>query len=158
MKWIRAERGIIDMPIMDYLENLIIEEQEKGHKLRVCVGTDAQRKGRSHKFVTMITVIAEGKGGMLMYTEEFDHNKITINQKLIKEVYKSIEVAYEINVLLELYDIKLEIHVDINANEKWASNKTMSQAVGYIQGMGYEYKVKPDAFAASFNADRYAKQ
>ena len=93
-----------------------------------------------------------------MYTVEHEMHKITLNQKLLKEVYKSIEIAYSINPLLELYDIKLEIHVDINADERWASNKSMSQAVGYIMGMGYDYKVKPDAFAASFNADRYAKR
>lgn len=158
MKWTRAETGAINEPIIEYLEKLIIEERKKGYKLRVCIGTDAQRKGRVHKFVTVIALIAETKGGMLMYSSEVDTNKMTLNQKLIKEVYKSIEVAYEINPLLELYDIKLEIHVDINGDERWASNKSMSQAVGYIMGMGYDYKIKPDAFAASFNADRYAKK
>ena len=158
MKWTRAEQGPINEPIIEYLEKLIAQEQEKGYSVRVCVGTDAQRKGHGHKFVTVIALLTEGKGGMLMYTTEHEHNKITLNQKLLKEVYKSIEVAYEINPLLELYDVKLEIHVDINADDRWASNKSMSQAVGYIQGMGYEYKVKPDAFAASFNADRYAKK
>jgi predicted RNase H-related nuclease YkuK (DUF458 family) len=158
MKWTRAENGPINEPIIDYLEKLIIIEQKKGNKVRVCVGTDAQRKGRGHKFVTMIALVSEGKGGKLMYTEIIEPHKITLNQKLLKEVYKSIEIAYEINPLLELYDVKLEIHVDINSNEKWDSNKSMSQAVGYIMGMGYDYKVKPDAFCASFNADRYAKK
>jgi predicted RNase H-related nuclease YkuK (DUF458 family) len=158
MKWTRAERGPINEEIIDYLEKLIVAEKEKGHKIKVCVGTDAQRRGRGHKFVTVIALISEGKGGMLMYTVEHEMHKITLNQKLLKEVYKSIEIAYSINPLLELYDIKLEIHVDINADERWASNKSMSQAVGYIMGMGYDYKVKPDAFAASFNADRYAKR
>lgn len=158
MKWTRAETGPINEPILDYLEKLIILERKKGNKLRVCIGTDAQRKGRGHKFVTVIALIAERKGGMIMYTAEHDFNKMTLNQKLIKEVYKSIEIAYMINPLLELYNINLEIHVDINPSERWASNKSMSQAVGYIQGMGYGYKVKPDAFAASFNADRYAKK
>lgn len=158
MKWIRAEQGLINEPIIDYLEKLIIQEKKLGNKLKVCVGTDAQRKGRGHKFVTVIALIVERNGGMLMYSSEYEPNKITLNQKLLKEVYKSIEVAYEINPLLELYDIKLEIHVDINPDEKWASNKSMSQAVGYIMGMGYEYRVKPDAFCSSFCADRFAKK
>jgi predicted RNase H-related nuclease YkuK (DUF458 family) len=158
MKWTRAETGTINEPIIDYLEKLIEKELEFGNKLIVCIGTDAQRRGRGHKFVTVITLVTEGKGGKIMYTVEYDKNKMTLNQKLLKEVYKSIEIAYNINPLLELYGVKLEIHVDINPDDKWASNKSMSQAVGYIMGMGYAYKTKPDAFAASFNADKYAKQ
>jgi hypothetical protein len=93
-----------------------------------------------------------------MYTVFTEKRKIGLNEKLLSEVQKSIEVAYLINPLLEKYGIKIEIHVDINSDPKWASHKSMAQALGYIKGMGYEYKFKPDAFASSFCADRYAKQ
>jgi predicted RNase H-related nuclease YkuK (DUF458 family) len=156
MKWKRAEKGYIEEPILDYLERIIEEEQGKGNKLRVCIGTDAQRRGRVHKFVTIIAIVVESKGGILIYSSEYDNNKMTINQKLIKEVYRSIEVAYEINPLLELYDIKLEIHVDINPDEKHNSSIVIQQAVGYIKGMcNVVPMVKPRAFAASYAADRF---
>ena len=55
---------------------------------------------------------------------------------------------------LDLYDIKLEVHADINPDVKFDSNKALSEAVGYMLGMGYDFKVKPSAFAASNVADR----
>jgi predicted RNase H-related nuclease YkuK (DUF458 family) len=51
----------------------------------------------------------------------------------------------------------MEIHADINPDPKWESNKALSQAIGYILGMGYEFKVKPSAWAASYCGDKYAK-
>jgi predicted RNase H-related nuclease YkuK (DUF458 family) len=73
---------------------------------------------------------------------------------MLTEVGKSIDVAYEINPLLEKYGIKMEIHADINPDPNHESNKALQQAVGYILGMGYEFKVKPDAWAASSAADK----
>jgi predicted RNase H-related nuclease YkuK (DUF458 family) len=76
---------------------------------------------------------------------------------MMTEVSKSIEVAYEINPLLERYGIKMEIHADINPDPRWESNKALSNAIGYILGMGYDFKVKPYSFASSYCADKMAK-
>jgi hypothetical protein len=64
---------------------------------------------------------------------------------MIFEVGKSIEVAYELSPLLESYGFNVEIHADINPNPKHDSNKALQQAVGYILGMGYDFKIKPEA-------------
>jgi hypothetical protein len=87
----------------------------------------------------------------------FGKNKEGINERMLTEVSKSIEVAYEIAPLLDLYGIKMEIHADINPDPKWESNKALSQAIGYILGMGYEFKVKPSAWAASYGGNKYCK-
>jgi hypothetical protein len=73
---------------------------------------------------------------------------------MVFEVGKSIEVSYEIAPLLDLYEIKLEVHADINPDPKHESNKALQQAVGYILGMGYDFKVKPEAYASSHVADK----
>jgi hypothetical protein len=54
---------------------------------------------------------------------------------------------------LDLYEVPLEIHADINPDPKHESNKALQQAVGYILGMGYEFKVKPESYCASHCAD-----
>jgi predicted RNase H-related nuclease YkuK (DUF458 family) len=48
----------------------------------------------------------------------------------------------------------VEIHADINPNPKHDSNKALQQAVGYILGMGYDFKIKPEA-PSSNCADRF---
>ncbi len=167
MKWKRNDT-VITEPIVDYLTKIIEEEVAKGYNLKVSVGTDSQKSGGKggYKFATVILIstsedlggVIVGRGGMIVgatYYNTFKRqNKDLVNERMVYEVGKSVEVAYEIAPLLDLYDIPLEIHADINPNEAHESNKALQQAVGYILGMGYSFKVKPDAWAASFGADR----
>jgi predicted RNase H-related nuclease YkuK (DUF458 family) len=166
MKWKRNDK-VIEEPIVDYLEKLFEEELGKGRNLKVSVGTDSQKAGKSYKFATVILItttedlgggVIVGRGGMIVastYFHEFKQtSKELVNERMVFEVGKSVEVAYEIAPLLDLYDIKMEIHADINPDPKHESNKALQQAVGYILGMGYEFKVKPDAWAASNAADK----
>jgi predicted RNase H-related nuclease YkuK (DUF458 family) len=169
MKWERAGKKI-NVPLNEYLENLIKEEINLKHELVVSVGTDSQRSGGRYRFATVILIQVKedlgggtiiGRGGKIIsatyYMDFFKKNKESINERMLAEVTKSIETAYEIAPLLDLYKIKLEIHADINPDPKWESNKALSQAIGYILGMGYDFKVKPSAFAASYCGDKYAK-
>jgi hypothetical protein len=166
MEWKRNGK-VIDMPITDYLSNIFDEELEKGIMLSVSVGTDSQKVGKGHKFATVILIVMTqdlgggvivGRGGKIISTTHIHafktRNKEVVNEKMVYEVGKSIEVAYEIAPLLDLYEIKLEIHADINPDPRWESNKALQAAVGYILGMGYDFKIKPDSYAASNCADK----
>jgi predicted RNase H-related nuclease YkuK (DUF458 family) len=54
-----------------------------------------------------------------------------------------------------LVDRHVEIHLDINPAEEHASNAVVQQAIGYIRGVcQMTPQIKPEAFAASFAADR----
>ncbi len=46
---------------------------------------------------------------------------------------------------------------DINPDIKWESNRALSEAIGYILGMGYGFKVKPNAWAATKSADKASR-
>jgi len=168
MKWKRNDK-VIEEPIVDYLEKLFEAELAKGRMLKVSVGTDSQKAGKfTYKFATVILIstsedlgggVVVGRGGMVIaatYYHDFKQSdsKELVNERMVFEVGKSVEVAYEIAPLLDLYDIKMEIHADINPDPRHDSNKALQQAVGYILGMGYDFKIKPDAWAASTAADK----
>lgn len=70
------------------------------------------------------------------------------------EVSKSIEIAYELCDLFTLYDVDMEVHADINTNPQFKSNEALREATGYILGMGFAFKAKPEAFASSCCADK----
>jgi len=60
---------------------------------------------------------------------------------------------------LKLHDVledrEVEVHLDINPNEMHGSSCVIQEATGYIRGMcNVIPMVKPDAFAASYAADR----
>jgi len=80
MKWYRANNGRIDVPIVEYIEELIKLERERGYNVSVAIGTDAQKRGKRHKFVTVIAVITEGKGGKIVYTTDYDKSKLSMNR------------------------------------------------------------------------------
>ena len=168
MKWKRNDI-VIEEPISDYLSKIFDEEIEKGHMFKVSVGTDSQRGGGkgTYKFATVILItssedlgggVITGRGGKVIAATYYNTFKQTnakelVNERMVYEVGKSVEAAYEIAPLLDLYDVKLEIHADINPNPAHESNKALQTAVGYILGMGYSFKIKPDAWAASTAAD-----
>jgi predicted RNase H-related nuclease YkuK (DUF458 family) len=167
LNWMRVKESI-KVPIIEYLENLIKEELSLGHKLTIAVGTDSQTETRGYKFATVILVtvkkdmgggLTKGLGGKVMHATyrlpTYARHKAGVNERMLIEVGKSIEVANEIAPLLDKYKIKLELHADINPDPRWESNKAMSAAIGWILGMGYDFKIKPLAFAASFSADKY---
>jgi hypothetical protein len=169
MIWERAGKKI-DIPLVEYLENLIKEELNLNHQLKVSVGTDSQRSRNGYRFATVILITVRedmgggltiGRGGKIISStyniKVHGKNKDGVNERMLIEVSKSIEVAYQIAELLDLYGIKIEIHADINPDPKWESNKALSQAIGYILGMGYEFKIKPNSFASSYCADKAAK-
>jgi hypothetical protein len=72
------------------------------------------------------------------------------------EIEYSMEIANYLRENSEkvLLDEKLtSIHVDISPKLENKSNSIFQAAVGYIKGMGFICKTKPDAIAASYAAD-----
>jgi predicted RNase H-related nuclease YkuK (DUF458 family) len=160
MEWYRLNKGKIKEPLIEYLEKLFDEALENGSKYRVAVGTDSQQYGKTWKFATVILLIMESgdgsasHGAKVIYSKYSNQDIMTINERMVREVAESIGVATEIVDLVDLYEFPLEIHADINPDPRWKSNKALSEAAGYILGMGYEFKIKPDAWASSKAADK----
>ena len=81
-------------------------------------------------------------------------SKMGLRERMITEVAKSVEVAYSLCDLLDQHDVALEVHADINTDPHFQSNTALKEAMGYILGMGFVFKAKPDAFASSSCADK----
>lgn len=47
-----------------------------------------------------------------------------------------------------------QVHADINTNPGFKSNDALKEAMGYIMGMGFAFKAKPEAFASSSCANK----
>jgi len=90
-------------------------------------------------------------------------NKNIIDNNLSKPINRMIE---EVNCIINIYSQLEEtlinriedvsIHLDINPNKNAGSNIAYGAAKGMIEGIiGLEPIFKPEAFSASFAADRY---
>ncbi|NQX42920.1 hypothetical protein SAMN05421820_113172 [Pedobacter steynii] len=154
MNWKKFSGEVIHSSILEEVEQAIIRETEKGFHLKVCIGTDSQVKGPVTDFATVIVLLREHHGGFMYIHQEKTLQKMSIKERMLVEVQKSIETAYSVCDLLDLYDVDLEVHADINTNPMFKSNKALNEAMGYILSMGFIFKAKPEAFASSTCADK----
>lgn len=154
MKWRKLNGQRIEAPLLEAVEETIIRETEAGFKLKVCIGTDSQVIGEDVHFATVIVFLREKRGGFMYISNDRANRKMSIRERMILEVGRSVEVAYELCTLLDLYDVALEVHADINTDPVFESNTALKEAMGYILSMGFVFKAKPDAFASSCCADK----
>ncbi|MFT3704865.1 MAG: ribonuclease H-like YkuK family protein [Agriterribacter sp.] len=154
MLWRKFNGERFQLPIKEEVRLAIIRERNNGFRLKVCIGTDSQVKGPETEFATVIVFLREGHGGFMFIHNEKTKKQYSIKERMLVEVAKSIEIAYELCDLFTQYDVDMEVHADINTNPHFKSNEALREAMGYILGMGFAFKAKPEAFASSSCANK----
>ena len=129
---------------------------------KIYLGADSERiriEGTWYADYTVAVVVhIDGKHGCKIFgyhqrERDYDQRKDRPNIRLMTEVYKVSEIYLELKDVIE--DRLVEVHLDINPSAKHASNQVVQQAIGYIRGTcNLEALIKPNAFAASYAADR----
>jgi predicted RNase H-related nuclease YkuK (DUF458 family) len=153
-QWRKLNGERIKIPIADEVSRVLMREREMGHEMKVCIGTDSQVKGKITEFATVIVFIRKRKGGFMYIHNEETRQRMSIKQRMLMEVSKSIEVAYALCNIFSRYSVDMEVHADINTNPSFKSNDALKEAMGYIVGMGFAFKAKPEAFASSNCANK----
>jgi predicted RNase H-related nuclease YkuK (DUF458 family) len=120
----------------------------------VYIGTDSQVKQSVTEFATVIVFLREKNGGFMFIHNEKTNQTLHIKERMLLEVSKSVEIAYSLCDLFIEHNVEMEVHADINTNSQFKSNEALKDAMGYIMGMGFAFKAKPDSFASSCCADK----
>lgn len=154
MLWRTFSGQPLAKPVKAAVEEAIVKQRKSGFKLKVCIGTDSQVKGSETEFATVIVFLREKHGGFMYICNEKTTKPYSIKERMLLEVARSIEIAYELCDLFNKYDVDMEVHADINTNPHFKSNEALKEAMGYILGMGFAFKAKPEAFASSCCADK----
>ena len=153
-QWRRLNGAIVRQAIEDEVRDVLLHARDNGHAMKVFIGTDSQVKGGCTEFATVIVFIRKGKGGFMYIHNEITVRRMSIKERMLTEVAKSIEVAYELCSLFTAFNVDMEVHADINTSPGFKSNDALKEAMGYIMGMGFSFKAKPFAFASSSCADK----
>ncbi len=129
---------------------------------RIYLGCDSERyrirDAWYADYILAVVVHRDGKHGCKLFGEvvterDYDQRRDRPATRLMTEVYKVSELYLQLAEVLE--DREVEVHLDINPDEEHGSSCVIQQAVGYIKGVcNIIPMVKPDAFAASYAADR----
>lgn len=154
MIWRKFNGDQIKQPILRAVEEAIKRETAAGYKLKVCIGTDSQVHSTVTEFATVIVFLRQGQGGFMFIHNETSQIPYSIKERMLVEVAKSIDIAYQLCDLFTRFDVDMEVHADINTNPNFKSNEALKEAMGYILGMGFAFKAKPEAFASSSCANK----
>jgi len=152
MAWRKLEGELLERDILIEVEEAL--KAEIGTKIKVCIGSDSQVKGDYTAFATAIVFLREGRGGFVFVNKYSSERKFTIKERMIHEVSDSVQFAIKVCPILDNYKTELEVHADINTDPNFKSNVALKEAMGYILGMGYTFKAKPDAFASTYCAGK----
>ena len=129
---------------------------------KIYIGGDSERFMMNEQwyadYILVVVVHINGNNGCKIFGEvqrelDWDKSKNKPRMRLMNEVYKIADLYLKLHDVLEDRDV--EVHLDINPNEMHGSSCVINEAVGYIRGMcNVIPMVKPNAFAASYAADR----
>jgi predicted RNase H-related nuclease YkuK (DUF458 family) len=136
--------------------------QGQGPDTRIYLGADSERFKVNGvwwaDYTTVVVVHINGNNGCKIFGEmdrerDYDQRYNRPSMRLMNEVYRVSELFQRLAPVLA--DRPVEVHLDINPDEMHGSSCVVQQAIGYIRGTcNVIPMVKPNAFAASYAADR----
>lgn len=142
--------------------NYIREDETKTYS--IFTGADSQREKGKTCYVTIISVIREGCGGINFMLKTVTKEKVTMRQRIWNEAVSSVTTFNELLVMLKELGIDAldatvdysQIHADVGLNGK--SKELVNEITGYIEAFGFEAVIKPDAFVAQCIANKFTKK
>lgn len=162
----RKYNGEQILNVFDYVKDTVTNDPT----INVAIGCDS--KQLRYKTQYAITVVLHSdfhNNGAHVVFHRFKLDKIKNRfVRLWKECEYILEVADEMHKHLQEIEYKrykrsneyyklVEVHLDLNPNALFDSNKVYEPAYSMFRGMGYETVVKPYAAASSSAADMLCK-
>ena len=133
-----------------------------GPETKIYLGADSVRyrlgKVWWAEYTVAVVVHINGNNGCKIFGEvtrerDYDQRLDKPAMRLLNEVYRVSEMFQRLEAVMA--GRHLEVHLDINPDDQHGSSCVIQQAIGYIRGTCNVIPlVKPNAFAASYAADR----
>ncbi|MBI2613198.1 MAG: ribonuclease H-like YkuK family protein [Candidatus Levybacteria bacterium] len=139
-------------------------EERPTAEYSLVIGTDSHERGnngdsRSINLVTAVLVHRRGFGGKYFWKRRNMLDIHNLREKIYAETLESLNFALffvpllrkELNGDSPLYN--LEIHIDVG--EHGDTRDMIKEVVGMVTGSGFVAKTKPQAYGASYVADKH---
>lgn len=161
--------------VLERIKDFLEEEPEAVYSL--VIGTDSHERGKSTvktekplngrrtngvteiNLVTAVLVHRRGFGGKYFWIKKKQNNIHSLREKIYAETITSLEFATsfvpelkkKLNGQSPQYN--LEIHIDVG--EHGDTRDMIKEVVGMVTGNGFVAKTKPQAYGASYVADKH---
>lgn len=149
--------------VLDLIKEFL-EDDPKG-EYSLVIGTDSHEKNgtslenRTINLVTAILVHRRGFGGKYFWNRRYISKIHSLREKIYAETLISLEFAATFVPLLKKRlngsspNYNLEIHIDVG--EHGDTREMIKEVVGMVTGNGFIAKTKPEAYGASYVADKH---
>lgn len=153
-----------DLSIEDVIKKIreFLNEDPKS-EYSLVIGTDSHEKYdgdvKKLNLVTAVLVHRRGYGGRYFWTRAYLSKIHTLRDKIYAETMTSLNFASIFVPHLkeklngESPNYFLEIHIDVG--EHGDTRDMIKEVVGMVTGNGYVAKTKPEAYGASYVADKH---
>lgn len=148
---------------IEFIKKFLEEDSFADYSL--VIGTDSHEKSHlentamSISLVTAILVHRHGFGGKYFWVKKELSNIHSLREKIYAETLESLTFATSFVPLLKkklnghLPKYNLEIHIDVG--EHGDTRDMIKEVVGMVTGNGYVAKTKPEAYGATYVADKH---
>ncbi|MBI2028595.1 MAG: ribonuclease H-like YkuK family protein [Candidatus Levybacteria bacterium] len=140
-------------------------EEEPNVQYSLVIGTDSHEKNGSINgtktigLVTAVIVHRKGFGGKYFWKRKEVPNIHSLREKIYSETLESLNFATVFVPKLKKTlngkspNYRLEIHIDVG--EHGDTRDMIKEVVGMVNGNGFVAKTKPEAYGASYVADKH---
>jgi len=155
--------GTLDQnQVLKEIKLFLTQDPSKVYSL--VIGTDSHEdagsnlSNRTINLVTAILVHRSGFGGKYFWFKKKNSNIHSLREKIYAETLLSLDFAREfVPLLKDTLDVELnynlEIHIDVG--ERGETREMIKEVVGMVTGNGFVAKTKPEAYGASYVADKH---
>lgn len=149
--------------VLETIKEFLEEDPDKEYSL--VIGTDSHEatntnlKNRKINLVTAVLVHRKGFGGKYFWIRKYVSNIHSLREKIYSETMTSLDFAGAFVPLIKKKlngntpNYNLEIHIDVG--EHGDTREMIKEVVGMVTGSGFVAKTKPEAYGASYVADKH---
>ena len=150
--WHRSDSSVVqNKDLIERLKNYV----DMG--LKIYVGSDSMLY---HSCCVYSSIIAVHSNEQRIASYFYQKERMTglrhknLDFKIFKEIQLSIDTANFIKQ--NIPSAEIEIHIDIGDKDRNATRHLVPSASGWVKGMGFDIRIKPDSWASSV-ADWHTK-
>lgn len=145
---------------IDFYEILKITKDYIVKGSKVFIGSDSFISNKNVCFASTICLYGPNTPSRYFFFKENLPSKqfIALVSRITEETRRSVEIGC---FLMDEYGFNpqsIELHLDVSPFSAGnATSKFSDMLKGYVQGYGFDYKLKPDAWASQSIADKHSK-
>jgi predicted RNase H-related nuclease YkuK (DUF458 family) len=140
-----------DVNLTDYIRDYV----ETHNDVDILIGCDSQNYVDKTTYAIVVALYHRGKGAHVLYKRWKTQREHVRATRLLNEVWYAVETAEAIKNA-GLPKVKW-IDIDLNPDPRYKSNEVFRQAVGMVEGMGYQVRYKTLGPIATYAADHLVK-